>query len=170
MSRTFCLLKPDAVSRNVVGCILEILGGHFRILNLAMIMPTRAQVEDHYKEHEGRAYFDDLVDFMLTGPVVAAVLEHLAPEVESVTALRQLMGSYKREEFRTGTIRKRFMTGGDPAYKNLIHGSDGDVAADREANIWFQYPAGASFHGAQFPPASHATTPNPRSMTPCAVS
>lgn len=131
MSRTLILVKPDAFSRGLTG---EILARFERkglsIVALEKQTLTREIAETHYAEHSERPFFGELVEFITSGPLVAAVLEGH----EAVKAARQVIGATNPIEAATGSIR------GDYALevgKNMVHGSDSDESAAREAAIFF---------------------------------
>jgi nucleoside-diphosphate kinase len=143
---TFSLLKPDAVRRGKVGPILGMLEPHFELRRLELIRPTLERVSNHYMAHEGRPYFEALVDFMRSGPVVALLLHTRHADIDAVASLRALMGPFRDGERRPHTIRGSFMVDGCKPYENLIHGSDAPEEVDRESSIWFvdaAFPVGA---------------------------
>ena len=131
MARTLILVKPDAFARNLTG---EILARFERkglsIVALERQHLSRATAEEHYGEHRERPFFGELVEFITSGPLAAAVLEG----EDAVKAARQVIGATNPLEAATGSIR------GDYALsigENLVHGSDSDESADREAKIFF---------------------------------
>ena len=131
MARTLILVKPDAFERNLTGEILarfERKG--LKIVALKHMTVERAQAEEHYAEHEDKPFFGDLVDFITGGPLVAAVLEGH----EAVKAARQVIGATNPVEAAPGSIRGDF---GLEVQTNLVHGSDSDESAMREAGIFF---------------------------------
>jgi nucleoside-diphosphate kinase len=131
VARTLILVKPDAFERNLTG---EILARFERKgLTIAALKHTtveRAQAEEHYAEHKDKPFFGDLVDFITGGPLVAAVLEGH----EAVKAARQVIGATNPVEAAPGSIRGDF---GLEVQTNLVHGSDSDESAEREAGIFF---------------------------------
>ena len=131
MARTLILVKPDAFERNLTG---EILSRFERkgltIAALKLMTVERSQAEEHYAEHQDKPFFGDLVDFITGGPLVAAVLEGH----EAVKAARQVIGATNPVEAATGSIRGDF---GLEVQTNLVHGSDSDESATREAGIFF---------------------------------
>lgn len=131
MSRTLILVKPDAYSRGLTG---EILARFERkglsIVALEKQTLTREIAETHYAEHKERPFFGELVDFITSGPLVAAVLEG----DDAVKAARQLIGATNPLEAATGSIRGDFAT---QVGENMVHGSDSDESAAREAAIFF---------------------------------
>jgi nucleoside-diphosphate kinase len=131
MDRTLILVKPDAFSRNLTG---EIVARFERkgltIAALKHMRMDRELAERHYAEHEGKPFFEELVSFITSGPLVAMVLEGH----EAVVAARQVIGATNPLEAATGSIR------GDYALEvgqNMVHGSDSDESAEREAKLFF---------------------------------
>ena len=131
-TRTLFLCKPDAVERGLVG---EIIGRverkGLRIVALDQRRIDRAFAEEHYAEHQGKPFFEDLVAFITRGPLVAMVLDG-GPDTWAV--VRRLMGSTDPRQADPGTIR------GDLALEtgeNLVHGSDGPESATREIALFF---------------------------------
>ena len=131
MSRTLILVKPDAFARGLTGEILarfERKG--LKIAALKLVNTTRETAETHYVEHSERPFFGELVDFITSAPLVAAVLEGDGV----VQASRQLIGATNPLEANTGSIRGDFAI---EVGQNLVHGSDSDESATREIGIWF---------------------------------
>ncbi|KDF01544.1 nucleoside diphosphate kinase [Mycolicibacterium aromaticivorans JS19b1 = JCM 16368] len=130
--RTLVLIKPDGVQRQVVGEIIsriERKGLTLAALELKQVSDELARA--HYAEHEGKPFFDSLLEFITSGKVVAAVLE--GPR--AIAAFRQLAGGTDPVEKATpGTIRGDF---GLETQFNLVHGSDSPESAEREINLWF---------------------------------
>jgi nucleoside-diphosphate kinase len=131
MSRTLILVKPDAFARGLTG---EILARFERkglsIVALEKQTLTAETAETHYAEHKERPFFGELVEFITSGPLVAAVLEGN----DAVKAARQIIGATNPLEAATGSIRGDFAT---EVGQNLVHGSDSDESAAREAAIFF---------------------------------
>ena len=131
MSRTLILVKPDAFARGLTG---EILARFERkgltIAALKLVQTPRETAETHYAEHSERPFFGELVDFITSAPLVAAVLEG----DDVVKASRQLIGATNPLEAATGSIRGDFAI---EVGQNLVHGSDSDESATREIGIWF---------------------------------
>jgi nucleoside-diphosphate kinase len=131
MSRTLILVKPDAFARGLTGEILarfERKG--LKIAALKLVSTARETAEIHYAEHKERPFFGELVDFITSAPLVAAVLEG----DDVVKATRQLIGATNPLEANTGSIRGDFAI---EVGQNLVHGSDSDESAAREIGIWF---------------------------------
>jgi nucleoside-diphosphate kinase len=129
--RTLVLCKPDAVARGLVGEVvgrLERKG--FRLLAMELRALDEAVAKQHYAEHEGKPFFDDLVRFITSGPLVAICVE--GPE--AVTAVRTLMGPTNPVAAAPGSIRGDY---GLEIEKNLVHGSDSAESAVRELALFF---------------------------------
>ena len=136
MTRTFCLLKPDALRRGLVDAIL----GRLELDGLAVVrsrtlVPGPVLAAEHYREHREWEGFADLVAFTCSGEAMALVLASDDPARPAVPLLREVMGPYR--ERIPGTIRGDWMAEGSPLRENLIHGSDSDEAARREIGLWF---------------------------------
>ena len=132
---TLVLLKPDAVKRNLIGEILarcEAKG--YRIADLKLVSATEAQLAEHYAEHEGKPFYAPLVEFMLSGPIVAVRLEgHRVIE-----GFRSLAGTTDPTTAAPGTVRGDFgRDWGLAVQQNLVHGSDSPESAARELALWF---------------------------------
>lgn len=135
IEETLVLIKPDGVARNLVGEILaRIERKGYVIADLKMLTPTRAMLERHYEEHQGKPFFEPLVEFMMSGPVVAAVFEG-----ESVIeSFRAMAGVSDPVKAAAGTIRGDLARDwGEKVQKNIVHGSDSSESAEREIGIWF---------------------------------
>jgi nucleoside-diphosphate kinase len=130
--RTLVLIKPDGVARHLIGEIvsrIERKGLTFAALELKVVSDDLAR--QHYAEHDGKPFFDSLLEFITSGKVVAAVLE--GPR--AIAAFRQLAGGTDPVEKATpGTIRGDF---GLETQFNLVHGSDSPESAEREISLWF---------------------------------
>ncbi len=132
MERTFVAIKPDAVQRGFIGQIIERFERKgFKIVGLKMLLPTRELAEKHYEEHIGREYFERLVAFIISGPLVAMVVEGN----NAISVVRRMMGSTKPQEAEVGTIRFDFA---QVKEMNIIHGSDSVNNAKREIDVFFK--------------------------------
>lgn len=130
---TFTMIKPFAVEKRHVGHIIEsILEHDFRIAALKMVKLTKLEAEAFYEIHRGRPFFDDLVNFMSSGPIVAAILE----KENAVEDYRKLIGNTDPSRAEPGTIRHLF---GDSIQKNAVHGSDSIENAIHEASFFFSH-------------------------------
>ncbi len=131
IERTLSIIKPDAVSKNVIGQILSRFeAAGLRIIAAKMIHLSQEQAEGFYAEHKGRGFFADLVAFMTSGPVVVQVLEG----ENAVLRNRELMGATNPKEAAPGTIRADFAKSIDA---NAVHGSDSPKSAAREVAYFF---------------------------------
>jgi len=131
MEKTFLMVKPDGVQRNLVGEIVarfERKG--FQLVGAKLMSLSNVLAEEHYGEHKERPFFRDLVAFITSGPVFAMVWQG-----ENVIAsARQMMGSTNPKDAAPGTIRGDF---GLTVRKNVIHGSDSSASAEREIGLFF---------------------------------
>ncbi|HTA98037.1 MAG TPA: nucleoside-diphosphate kinase [Solirubrobacteraceae bacterium] len=131
MDRTLILVKPDAFARSLTGEIIarfERKG--LRIVALRHMTVTRELAERHYAEHAEKPFFDELVQFITSGPIVAMVLEGL----DAVKAARQTIGATNPLDAATGSIRGDFAI---EMGQNMVHGSDSAESAAREAALFF---------------------------------
>ena len=129
--RTLAILKPDCVRKNLVGDVLRrIQEAGFRIRALKMLRLTKKEAEGFYAVHEGKPFFDDLTDFMSSGPCVPVVLE----KDNAVADYRTLIGATDPSEAEGGTIRADFA---DSVGQNIVHGSDSPENGRLEAAYFF---------------------------------
>ncbi len=131
MERTFAIIKPDAVERNLIGKILErIESNGFKIAGMKKTQLSQKEAKGFYYVHKERPFFESLTDFMCSGPVVLLVLE----KDNAITAWRDLMGATNPEDAKEGTIRKDFALSIE---KNSTHGSDSAENAAYELSYFF---------------------------------
>jgi len=131
MERTLILVKPDAFARNLSGEIIarfERKG--LQLAAMKMMTATRELAEAHYAEHAERPFFGELVEFITSGPLVAMILEG----DHAVTAARQVIGATDPIEATMGSIRADYAL---EVGRNMVHGSDSDESAAREAALFF---------------------------------
>ncbi len=131
MERTLSIIKPDGVEKNIIGKIysrFEKAG--LRIVEAKMMHLSQEQAEGFYAVHKERPFFNDLVDYMTSGPVMVQVLEGQ----DAINLNRKLMGATNPEEADEGTIRKDFA---DSIERNTVHGSDGPDTAAVEIKYFF---------------------------------
>jgi nucleoside-diphosphate kinase len=131
MERTLILVKPDAFARNLTGEIIarfERKG--LRLAALQQMTMSRELAAQHYAEHQGKGFYDELVDFITSGPLVAMVLEGDS----AITAARQVIGATNPLEANTGSIRGDYATS---VGQNMVHGSDAPESAAREVGLFF---------------------------------
>ena len=133
--RTLVLIKPDGVERNLSGAILaRIEAKGYTLAELKKVNATREILEEHYAEHVGKPFYEPLVEFMLSGPIVAAVFEGQ----RVIEGFRSLAGTTDPTTAAPGTIRGDFgRDWGTDVQQNLVHGSDSPESAAREIGIWF---------------------------------
>lgn len=133
--RTLVLVKPDGVSRGLAGAILaRVEAKGYRLEQLKLLTASRELLESHYAEHEGKPFYEPLLEFMQSGPVVAAVFEG----ERVIEGFRSLAGTTDPTTAAPGTIRGDFgRDWGLKVQQNLVHGSDSPESADREIGIWF---------------------------------
>ncbi len=131
LSRTYSMIKPDAVAAGQTGEILAVLeNAGFRIVGIRMRQLTQAEAEGFYGVHRERPFFPDLIKFITEGPVVTLALER----EDAVAKLREVMGATNPANAAEGTIRKRFA---ESIERNCIHGSDSPENAAIELAFFF---------------------------------
>jgi len=131
MERTLILIKPDAFARNLSGEIIarfERKG--LKLVAMSLLTMTRELASQHYAEHEGKPFYDELVTFITSGPLVAMVLEG----EQAVVAARQVIGATDPLKATTGSIRGDFAI---EVGQNMVHGSDSPESAAREVGLFF---------------------------------
>ncbi|KQL42254.1 MULTISPECIES: nucleoside-diphosphate kinase [Bacillaceae] len=131
MERTYLMVKPDGVQRNLIGEIVSRFEKKgFQLVGAKLMQVSKEQAETHYAEHKERPFFGELVDFITSSPVFAMVWEG-----ENVIATaRQMMGATNPKDSAPGTIRGEYAA---TVGKNIIHGSDSPASAEREIGIFF---------------------------------
>ena len=130
-SYTFSIIKPNAIRTGKTGPILSMINeGGFEISAIKMVQMTLRQAESFYGIHKGKSFYEELVEFMISGPVVVMILRH----ENAVEEFRRLIGPTDPAKAEPGTIRKTFAVS---VKMNAIHGSDSDENAVREANFFF---------------------------------
>jgi nucleoside-diphosphate kinase len=132
MERTFCMVKPDGVQRNLVGEIIARFEKRgLKIVGLKMMRISRQLAETHYAEHVGKGFFESLAGYITSSPVVAMVLEGK----EAVKTVRDMMGATNPLNAAPGTIRGTY---GLDIGHNVVHGSDSLASAEREIGLFFK--------------------------------
>ena len=130
-NKTFTMIKPDAVAAGKIGEILKIIqDAGFEVKAMKMMQLSTAQAELFYAVHKGKSFFENLVDFMTSGPLVAIILE----KENAIKDYRTLIGATNFEEAAEGTIRKLYASS---ITKNAVHGADSDENAQLEGSIFF---------------------------------
>ena len=131
MQQTLSIIKPDGVSRNLIGTVIKRLEEEgLKILAMKMISMTKTQAKGFYKVHESKPFFESVTDFMSSGPCVVLVLEG----DDVITKYRTIMGATNYKEAEEGTIRRDFAT---DIEANVVHGSDSDENARIEISYFF---------------------------------
>jgi len=131
IERTLFIVKPDAVERRLIGRILAHVEAHtFRIAEARLSTLTREQCQEFYAEHVGKPFFNDLVEFMTSGPVMLTCLER----EDAVAKLREVIGATDPAQAAPGTIRKLYA---ESKGRNSVHASDSPASADREVKLFF---------------------------------
>ncbi|MBN1487027.1 MAG: nucleoside-diphosphate kinase [Anaerolineae bacterium] len=132
MEKTLIILKPDTVQRGLIGEVISRIEKRgLRIAGLKMMWVPRELAERHYGEHQGKAFYEPLLNFITSSPVIAMVIE--GPKV--ITTMRAMMGKTSSLEANPGTIRGDY---GLSNRHNLIHGSDSPESAEREIALFFK--------------------------------
>lgn len=131
VEQTFAMVKPDGVRRGLTGTIIaRIEAKGFKVRALKMMRVSRELAERHYGEHKGKPFFEGLVSFITSGPVVAMVVEG----ENAILEWRKMMGATNPKDAAPGTIRGDLATTID---ENVVHGSDAPATAEREIGIFF---------------------------------
>ena len=130
--RSFIMVKPDAVQRNLVHkIILKLEQRGFKLVAMKLCTPGRAKFEDHYAEHKGKPFFEKLIKFATSGPVCAMVWEG----DDIILTSRKIIGATDPQKAAIGTFRGDY---GLSMGRNSVHGSDSKESAEREVKIWFE--------------------------------
>jgi nucleoside-diphosphate kinase len=132
MERSLVLVKPDAMERGLAGAIIARLQGRgLKLVALRMLHMDRPLAERHYAVHAGKAFFNDLVEYITESPIVAAVFKGEG----AVGRVREAMGATDPAKAAPGTIRKEF---GIDLQRNAVHGSDSPENAEKEIKLFFK--------------------------------
>lgn len=132
VERTFSIIKPDAVARDLIGQIVARFEGNgLRVVAARMLHMSETQARGFYAEHDGKPFYADLVAYMTSGPVLVQVLEG----ENAVAANRKLMGATNPADAEAGTIRADFA---ESLEANAVHGSDSPASAAREIAFFFE--------------------------------
>ncbi|MBW6534244.1 MAG: nucleoside-diphosphate kinase [Mariniphaga sp.] len=130
-NQTFTMIKPTAVRKNFTGAIIKMINeAGFEIRALKLVRLSRDQAASFYAVHEGKPFYDSLIEFMSLGPIVAMILE----KENAVEAFRNFIGATNPENAAEGTIRKLY---GTDLQQNAVHGSDSDENAVIESDFFF---------------------------------
>jgi len=131
VEKTFVMIKPDGVQRNLIGEIISRFERKgLKLIGMKLMQISKELAAEHYGEHQGKPFYSELIDFITSGPVVAMVWEGQ----NAIAIVRNLMGKTNPAEAAPGTIRGDFavFTG-----NNVVHGSDSPESAEREINLFF---------------------------------
>ena len=131
MNITFTMIKPEAVKANHIGGILKMIeDGGFKIIAMKKVLLSKERASKFYEIHKERPFYNELVDYMSSGPIIAAILK----KDNAVADFRTLIGATNPLEAAEGTIRKKYATS---LAENAIHGSDSDMNAKIESDFHF---------------------------------
>jgi len=131
MERSLVLIKPDAIQRGLAGVIIYRLERRgLKLVAMKMLQMDKTLAQRHYAIHQGKAFFNDLVEFITSSPIIAAVFEG----EKAIEAIRQTMGSTDPTKASPGSIRGDF---GLDIQQNLVHGSDSAETANQEISLFF---------------------------------
>ena len=135
LERTLILVKPDGVGRSLVGEVINrVENKGYQVVALKMITPTRETLAKHYAEHEGKPFYEPLLEFMLSGPIVSMIAEGN----RVIEGFRKLAGTTDPTTAEPGTIRGDLARDqGTKVVQNIVHGSDSPESAAREISIFF---------------------------------
>jgi nucleoside-diphosphate kinase len=132
MERSLVLIKPDAMQRGMAGIVISRLEKRgLRIAAMKMLQMDKALAQRHYAVHQGKAFFNDLVEFITSSPIIAAIFEG----EKAIEAVRQTMGATDPVKASPGSIRGDF---GLDIQQNLVHGSDSAENAEKEISLFFK--------------------------------
>jgi nucleoside-diphosphate kinase len=130
--RTFVMIKPDAVQRGFIGEIINRFEKKgLKIVAMKFVSVSKELAEKHYGIHKGKPFFEPTVDYIISSPVVAIILEG----INAIHMVRNMMGKTNPQEAAMGTIRGDY---GQFIGRNIVHGSDGPDTAEFEINLWFK--------------------------------
>lgn len=132
MPRTLVLIKPDGVGKNLVGKVLDrFLQAGLQLVGLKMLRLSQGEAERFYGEHQGKPFYESLMGFMMSAPIVASVWQG----DQAIEKVRALMGATDSQKALAGTLRRDF---GTDNRRNLVHGSDSAASAEREIAFFFR--------------------------------
>jgi nucleoside-diphosphate kinase len=131
IEKSFVLIKPDAVERNLIGKILDCYeSNNLKIVAMKLFKVDKSLAEKHYEEHKEKAFYDNLIKYITRSPLCAVILEG----ENAVEEVRRINGATDPEKAEEGTIRKRFAVN---KTENSVHSSDSKTSAEREIALWF---------------------------------
>ncbi len=131
IEKSFVLIKPDAVERNLIGKILDCYeSNNLKIVAMKLFKVDKSLAEKHYEEHKEKAFYDNLIKYITRSPLCAVILEG----ENAVEEVRRINGATDPEKAEEGTIRKLFAVN---KTENSVHSSDSKASAEREIALWF---------------------------------
>ena len=131
MERTFVMIKPDGVQRRLIGKVIERLEqSGLKIVAMKFLHVSKELAEKHYEVHKGKPFYDGLIKYITSGPVVVMVIEGM----NAIERVRTLVGATDPQKAMPGTIRGDFA---QHIGRNIIHASDGEETAEKEIKLWF---------------------------------
>lgn len=131
IEKSFVLIKPDAVERNLIGKILDCYeSNNLKIVSMKLFKVDKSLAEKHYEEHKEKVFYDNLIKYITRSPLCAVILEG----ENAVEEVRRINGATDPEKAEEGTIRKRFAVN---KTENSVHSSDSKSSAEREIALWF---------------------------------
>lgn len=132
MNKTFAMIKPDALENKNLGNIVTMIEQNgFQIIRLQLARLSVLQVETFYEMHKGKSFYEELIEYITSGPVALLALQ----KENAVTEWRELIGATNPTNARVGTIRKMYA---ESVGRNAVHGSDSDESAVRELEFFFK--------------------------------
>ena len=131
IEKSFVLIKPDAVERNIIGKILDCYESNgLKIVSMKLFKVDKSLAEKHYEEHKGKVFYNSLIEYITRSPLCAVILEG----ENAVEEVRKINGATDPEKASEGTIRNRFAVS---KTENSVHSSDSKESAEREISLWF---------------------------------
>ena len=132
MERTLVLIKPDGVEKKLIGEVIKRYEQKgMKVVKIQSLYATRKMVEEHYKEHQGKTFYEELINYVTSGMIIAMIIE--GPN--SIKCIRNINGATRYQEAVPGSIRGDYA---NQETKNIVHASDSVESAEREIAIWFK--------------------------------
>lgn len=135
--KTFIILKPDCLHRNLQFKLMGEIGLLFKIETAKMVITNRELIEKHYEEHKDKPFFNELVNFMAGKKVYIAICESKIDPDKTVELMRELVGP--TDGSNSASLRGKYRDKNKPKMFNLIHSSDSNQAAERETKLWMDF-------------------------------
>ncbi|MFN4245321.1 MAG: nucleoside-diphosphate kinase [Brevinematia bacterium] len=130
MEKTLAIIKPDVIQKRKVGEVISMIEKNFEIVEMKMVRISRKEAIEFYTEHKGKDFFDRLIDFMTSGPIIPMVIQG----EDVIKKFREFVGDTDPKKAKEGTIRRIF---GEDLPRNAIHASDSQSSAYREISFFF---------------------------------